>query len=179
MWKKLTFKKYGLLRKNGKKHFLQYIYLWKFSFNSARTGLTGWFWLRFPYLYSYIISVFQFFSSFKTYGWFSTILPIFVQKSIRKSIKIIFPDVFQESVMCLGGGFLHEWLFTHDTIVFPPELKKWPAELGYKATSLANTNNADLFSSQGISIRNKYFIPALYRSPAFESEIHRRLSVKC
>ena len=32
--------------------------------------------------------------------------------------KMILPDVFRESVMCLSGGFLHEWLFTHDTMVF-------------------------------------------------------------
>ena len=50
----------------------------------------------------------------------------------------------------------------------PPELKKWPAELRYKVTSRGNTNNADLFPSQGRNIWNKYFIPALYQSPAFE-----------
>ena len=99
--------------------------------------------------YSLYISVFQFFSSCEKYEWFSTVLLILV-KPIQKSIKMIFPDVFRESVMCLSGEFLHEWLFTHDTIVsFPPELKKWPAELGYKATSLANVNNTDLFPSQG------------------------------
>ena len=63
------------------------------------------------------ISVFQFFSSFKKYEWFSTFRPKLV-KSIRESIKMIFPDVFRESVMCLSGGFLHEWLCTRDPIGF-------------------------------------------------------------
>ena len=68
----------------------------------------------------YILSsqwIFQFFSSFKKYGWFSTVRPKLV-KSIRESIKMIFPDVFRESVMCLSGGFLHEWLCTRDPIGF-------------------------------------------------------------
>ena len=127
--------------------------------------------LLFLFLHSSVyISVFQFFSIIKKYeivfhfyrNWWTP---------YQKSIKMIFPDVFREFVMCLSGGFLHGWL---PYCFRPPELKRWPAELGYKVTSLASTNNADLFPSQGRNIWNKYLIPALYQSPAFESSIHRR-----
>ena len=116
------------------------------------------------------IFVFQFFSNCKKTNGFR----LFYRNSwnpYQKSIKLILPDVFLESVMCLSGEFLHGWV---PYCFCPPEVKKWPAELVYKVTSLASTNNADLFPSQGRNIWNKYLIPALYQSPAFESRIHRR-----
>ena len=126
--------------------------------------------LRFLSLYIYTlvpidILVFQFFSNCKKTDGFR----LFYRNSwnpYQKSIKLILPDVFWESVMCLRGEFLHGWV---PYCFCPPEVKKWPAELVYKVTSLASTNNADLFPSQGRNIWNKYLIPALYQSPAFES----------
>ena len=143
----------------------------RFSLNFARDKDLP---ADFDFFFSFFILVsilFQY-SSFSLVSKSTNIFRLFHHNRCnpyRKSIKMIFSDVFRESIMWLSGEFLHEWLFTRDSIVWIRlSWKKWPAELRYVATSRGNTNNADLFPSQGRNIWNKYFIPALYQSPAFE-----------
>ena len=71
----------------------------------------------------YILSsqwIFQY-SSFSLVSKSTNIFRLFHQNRCnpyRKSIKMIFPDVFRESIMWLSGELLHEWLFTRDSIVW-------------------------------------------------------------
>ena len=73
----------------------------------------------FLFLYSSLY-IFQY-SSFSLVSKSTNIFRLFHHNRCnpyRKSIKMIFPDVFRESIMWLSGELLHEWLFTRDSIVW-------------------------------------------------------------
>ena len=132
----------------------------RFSLNFARNKDSIWLCIHFSLpVFLFIIKKYKYFSTF----------PSQLVKSIPKIYKNDIPWRF------LGIHHVTEWRTLAWVTIYPwfyclnpPELKKWPAELRYKVTSRGNTNNADLFPSQGRNIWNKYFIPALYQSPAFE-----------